>query len=126
MTYQVEYNTADKDGETRAERNERFGVETPAFEDAGYDGSGDHIITLFWRVSGLRSYNFSGPDPLRPETVLGWLQVSGDKLSRDELMILFDMDAAYLRAHHNLSREQQKKSEAEHQQRMAQTKFRRR
>jgi len=65
-------------------------------------------------VSRLRTAGMGGPDPLMPQTILSWLQMQGDTMPREELLLLMDMDRAFLSA---WRREQAKEREADKERR---------
>lgn len=79
--------------------NERFGMETPEFTSE-YDGGFDHVKAAFWRLSNLRTNGMNGPDPIQPSTILDWIKLSGERLSRDEVKMILAMDVAYIGALH--------------------------
>jgi len=53
---------------------------------------------VFWRLSAFRTQGFGGPDPIQPGDLRDWCEVTGTRLSVEEIEILFAVDAAYLAA----------------------------
>jgi hypothetical protein len=110
----AEYDIPDEKGETKRERNTRFGISSPGLVDISDDPDCQRMVALFWQVSRLRTSNMGGPDPLMPQTILSWLQMKGDVLLREEMALLLDMDMAFLSA---WRRERRKEQEAEKERR---------
>lgn len=91
----MRYETPNFDGETRRERNTRFGQPTPEAEPVV---GGDYILSCFWEVSRYRDLSENGQQPLKPIDVLNWEQFTGNVLNRYERQIILDIDQAYLAA----------------------------
>jgi hypothetical protein len=95
VALQVKYDTPDEHGETRRQRNARFGQESPQPEEVE---GGEHLLDAFWALDRLRTYGFSGPDPLQPGVIRDWCALTGEVLDRAEIQMLLDMDTAFLNA----------------------------
>ena len=104
----------DEKGETRRERNRRFGITSPVLIDIDDDEDCQRLVRVFWQVSRLRTAGMGGPDPLLPQTILSWLQIQGEMIPREELELLMRMDMAFLSA---WRREQAKAREADKEKR---------
>lgn len=97
---------------SRREMNERFGqghlnpeVEPP--ED------GEHLWEWFWHLSGHRHQGMNGPQPLTYQDVETWSRMTGTLLLREEVLILMQMDTAFLNAVADEHEEQRKRAEAD-------------
>ncbi len=88
----VRYDMADEKGETRRERNARFGEETP---DVDVPDQGAHVWEWFWELSGRRK---TGPEALSFAEVGEWQRLTGQDVLPVEIEMLLSMDDAYLRA----------------------------
>lgn len=55
-------------------------------------------MDAFWRLSAFRTQGFGGPDPIQPGTLRDWCEITGTRLSVEEIDILLAVDAAYLAA----------------------------
>jgi hypothetical protein len=82
----------DKDGETRRERNESFGAESPEAEVPDY---GAFIWEWFWQLRQAQPPGFSGPVPISSLEIAAWCQLSGNIVRREEVRILRAIDARY-------------------------------
>lgn len=93
----VRYDTPDERGETRRQRNIRFGEgeKNPDIEPP--DGA-EHILDWFWDLSAARSHGFSGPNPLSLSDIANWSRLTGEIVTREEVGILRQIDAAYVAA----------------------------
>ncbi len=84
---------ADEDGETRRQRNERFGLaESPKQKVPGEAG---HVWGWFWELSGRRH---SGPEALTFADIGQWASLLQVELLPEEVQMLIAMDDQYLRA----------------------------
>lgn len=97
---------ADENGETRRQRNERFGIESP---DQEFPGGALHVWDWFWQLSGRRH---SGPEALTFADVGQWSRLLHIDLLPEEVQMLMAMDDQYLRA----VREEQKAARERSQQ----------
>lgn len=86
----MRYDTCDENGETRRERNTRFGVESP---DADVPEVGDHVWDWFWELSGRRK---PGPEPISYAEIGEWQRLTGTQVLPEEVRMLIAMDDAYL------------------------------
>lgn len=57
-----------------------------------------HLCGWFWELSGVRSYGFSGPNPISFSEIADWAALTGNLIRQDEIAIIRKMDAAYLAA----------------------------
>ena len=69
-------------------------METPEFEGVR-ESDFDHVKHAFWGLNNLLTSSMNVPDPIQPNTVLDWCNLTGNILSRDEIKIVFAMDVAY-------------------------------
>lgn len=83
---------ADEKGETRRERNARFGAETP---DIDVPHEGGHVWDWFWSLSNRRR---TGPEALSFAEIGEWQRLTGQDVLPVEIEMLLSMDDAYLRA----------------------------
>ncbi|WP_343649496.1 hypothetical protein [Stenotrophomonas sp.] len=84
---------ADENGETRRQRNERFGlVESPEQE---IPGAAAHVWDWFWGLSGRRH---SGPEALTFADIGQWASLLQIEPLPEEVHMLMAMDDQYLRA----------------------------
>lgn len=89
----VRYDMADENGETRRQRNERFGLaESP---EKKVPGAAGHIWGWFWELSGRRH---SGPEALTFADIGQWASLLQIELLPEEVRMLMAMDDQYLRA----------------------------
>lgn len=82
----------DENGETRRQRNVRFGQaerNKPVIVPAG----GGHVWDWFWRLSNRRR---SGPEPLSYAEVGEWQRLTRTPIRPEEVEMLMKMDGAYL------------------------------
>lgn len=93
----VRYHTPDKDGETRAQRNARFGFheKTPAIKPPRHCA---HVLQWFWELSEARAYGQSGPCRLSAAEISAWFALTGNIATREEIRIIQRIDAAYVAA----------------------------
>ncbi|KAF1016176.1 MAG: hypothetical protein GAK31_01665 [Stenotrophomonas maltophilia] len=83
---------ADEKGETRRQRNERFGASSPQLQ---IPDAASHVWEWFWQLSGRRH---SGPEPLTFADVGQWSRLLLIDLLPEEVEMLMAMDDQYLRA----------------------------
>lgn len=88
----IRYDMADDKGETRRQRNERFGIQSPALD---IPGQVLHVWEWFWQLSGRRH---SGPEALTFADVGEWSRLLRIDLLPEEVQMLMAMDDQYLRA----------------------------
>jgi hypothetical protein len=93
----VRYETKDEAGETRRQRNERFGFadRNPVIEPP--EGA-EHLLEWFMSLSERRSYGYSGPNPISFMDISAWCSLTGERPSREEVAAILKMDSAFLRA----------------------------
>ncbi|WP_313242172.1 hypothetical protein [Stenotrophomonas sp.] len=83
---------ADENGETRRQRNERFGATSPELH---IPDAVTHVWDWFWLLSGRRH---SGPEALTFADVGNWARLLQLELLPEEVSMLMAMDDQYLRA----------------------------
>jgi len=88
----VRYDMADEKGETRRQRNARFGAKSP---DAEPPEPALHVWGWFWQLSGRRR---TGPEALSFADVADWQRLTGIQVLSEEVAMLMAMDDQYLRA----------------------------
>ncbi|KRG47341.1 hypothetical protein ARC20_03150 [Stenotrophomonas panacihumi] len=82
----------DERGDTRRERNARFGIETPELE---VPDEGGHLWEWFSELSNRRR---TGPEALAFAELGEWQRLTGQDVLPVEIEMLLSMDDAYLRA----------------------------
>lgn len=82
----------DEKGETRRERNEKFGEETP---DIDPPAVADHVWEWFFEISPRRK---SGPETLGLDEIQAWVNLFGRVVRPEEVKMLCAMDTAYVNA----------------------------
>lgn len=92
MSHIVRYETPDDKGETRRQRNARFGAQSPDLE-APF--AGELILEWFWHLSAFRGEGVSGPAPIRHADIRDWSVLSHTPLRPEEVTILLQLDQAY-------------------------------
>ena len=92
MYVAVRYDMADEKGETRRQRNARFGATSPEAEPPE---PALHVWAWFWEMSSRRR---SGPEALSFAEVGEWQRLMGIQLLAEEVAMLMAMDDQYLRA----------------------------
>lgn len=80
----------DENGETRRERNTRFGKDSPEYS---VPDAGDHVWEWFWELSGRRR---SGPEALTYAEIGEWQRLAGVEVRREEVEMLMQMDDAFV------------------------------
>jgi len=88
----VRYDMADEKGETRRQRNERFGAPSPEVE---IPHQLLHVWDWFWELSARRR---SGPEALTFADIGEWSRLRQVDLQPIEVEFLMAMDDAYLKA----------------------------
>lgn len=90
----MRYDSTDEKKETRRERNENFGKDSP---EVDVPEQGAHLWEWFWILSGQRARG-DGPQALRMADIESWNRMSGSMMRSDELDVLLAMDGAYREA----------------------------
>lgn len=80
----------DEKGETRRERNARFGQPSPTL---AVPHLGQHVWDWFWVLSNRRR---SGPEALSFAEIGEWQRLTGTAALPEEVEMLMQMDDAYL------------------------------
>lgn len=95
MEVVIRYDLPDENGETRRERNERFGMGELNPEDVpNFDGG--YLLEWFAQLNRFRTIGINGPDPIQPRTILDWCALTRTIIRPEEINILLAVDAAYL------------------------------
>lgn len=88
----------DENGETRVERNARFGQEDKTPEEPELPSYMDHLIGFFWGIGGQRLNGMNGSEPLQWSDIEAWSRLTRTPLLPEEVDILIAMDRAYRQA----------------------------
>lgn len=89
------WHTPDEKGVTRSERAVRFGM-GHTVPDLTPPEHGEHHLTWFRDLSAGRQAGLNGPQPLSCQEIMSWLALTGERLTREDVLILRQMDDAYL------------------------------
>ena len=91
----MRYNTLDDNGETRADRNDRFGFE----EQTQYPDIPEHFYYIwewFWEIIDTGRHVFEGsPTSFTHEELRAWVENLGAIVRREEMLILISMSQAW-------------------------------
>lgn len=79
------------------EYNDRYEFPNP---DIVIDPDAEYLLIHFEALSQFRNVGINGPLAIMPDTVREWCQVTGTRLTRDEVNILFKADTAYRAAYY--------------------------
>ena len=110
VAQKARYDTPDENGETRREFNARYGMDHKSPEDTPPD-VGSYLLVWFWDMSRTRPDSFDGCGALTPEYVWWWATSNGEIVTRRELAILRQMDAAFRAAFFKEREAQRKRNE---------------
>lgn len=91
----IRYETPDHTGETRRERNTRFGQESP---EARAVEVGEYILEWFFDLSAGRQFGLDGPLPLAWIDMMAWATLTGNIVRAEEWSVIRAVDRAYLSA----------------------------
>ena len=91
----MKYEMPDDKGETRRQRNEKFG-KPELTEDIEIPDEGLHIWSWFWDLNVSRQQGFSGPNALLLTDIANWAGLTGEIIIREEISIIRAMDLVYL------------------------------
>lgn len=91
----VRYNTTDENGETRAERNARFGMAHKTPDEPEIPKAGEHVWEWFWRLSTQRRSGMAGAEAFGWEAIHAWARLTGTIVRPEEVEMLVMMDLAY-------------------------------
>ena len=89
----IKYDTKDAKGETRRQRNEKFGMGDRNVE-VSVPVDGAHIWNWFWELDAFRP-PVEGIAPLNYSIVADWASGTGNLMTRDEAKAIMAMDKAY-------------------------------
>lgn len=96
IRYSVRYKTPDEKGETRAERNARFGQSDKTPDEPTLPGCGEHVWQWFAELSAQRgSGGMGGIEPLGWSSIKAWSELTGVIVRPEEVRMLLAMDAAF-------------------------------
>lgn len=87
----------DENGETRRQRNERYG-EASKTPEIVFPDAGEHIWDWFWNE--LTDRRKSGPEPLGYAEIGEWQRLTRIQILPEEIAVLIAMDKAYIKAVH--------------------------
>lgn len=90
----IRYDTKDKDGETRRERNERFG-HARKNPDFTIPEDGQYLFGWFNELDKSRSSGMNGPNPLSSSDIKAWADLTGNIITRWDFRTLQAMDRKY-------------------------------
>jgi hypothetical protein len=87
----------DENGETRRERNARFGIaESVDIQEPDLSPAGEFLWSVYWSLSSrLRRVRDGVCDPVPPTEFLAWCQITGTILGPIEYDIFCAMDSAF-------------------------------
>jgi hypothetical protein len=89
----VRYDTTDHKGETRRQRNERFGM-AEKNQNAKIPPAGIHVLEWFWSFNRFRPAGES-IEPLTYEGLAHWALGTGNRMCREEAAAIMAMDGVY-------------------------------
>ena len=95
LRIEARYNTPDAQGETRRQRNARFGEHSPEPE---YPERGRQLWGWYQQASKTRRFDQGQPQMLTPLEWKAWANITGQVIREEEFSVLIDMDAAYVSA----------------------------
>lgn len=90
----VRYETKDSDGETRRQRNERFG-HAHKNPDFIVREEGQYLFDWFIELDKSRSSGMNGPNPLSSGEIKAWAEFTGNIIARWDFRTLHAMDRKY-------------------------------
>lgn len=90
----VRYELPDEKGETRRQRNAKFGVASPDIE---VPDEGQHVWDWFWEK--LTNRRKSGPEALTHAEIGEWQRLTRTQVLPEEIEMLIAMDDAYMKAY---------------------------
>lgn len=99
IRYHVRYHSRDENGETRAERNERFGMGHKTPEAPEVPDAARHVWEWFWTLSSQRRSGMGGPEAIGWDEISAWACLTGTLTRPEEVAMLVAMDGAYRAAY---------------------------
>lgn len=99
IRHHVRYHSRDENGETRAERNERFGMGHLTPEAPEVPEAARHVWGWFWALSSQRRSGMGGPDAIGWDEIRAWSQLTGTITRPEEVSMLVALDVAYREAY---------------------------
>ncbi|WP_188862973.1 hypothetical protein [Marinobacterium nitratireducens] len=90
----MRYDSPDPNGETRRQRNKRFGFDSPEVE---IPRGGAHLFRWFRDASTMRRWDSGYPAIIEPNNWLSWAQMMDIPVDVIEWRILRQMDDTYVR-----------------------------
>lgn len=100
-----------EDNESRRERAKRFEM-AHTIREPEIPAGGHHIWGWFWRLSNMRGASDAGPCPLTVDATEAFARVTGERIAREEIDVLLDMDIEYRNAIAELRQEAEEEAEA--------------
>lgn len=58
----------------------------------------ERLLGWFFQIGQLRSQGMNGPNPIEPGILRDWMQMTGNRLYREEISILLHMDGVWINA----------------------------
>lgn len=55
-------------------------------------------MAIYSTLSAFRVNGFNGPEAISPRMIIDWCEATGTRLYKEEIAILFEMDAAFRNA----------------------------
>lgn len=93
VRHHIRYSTKDDKGETRSERNKRFGFASPP--DPMIPKRARYMWRWFWDLHSQRQHGMNGPQPLSFLEMKAWSEMTGTLLSSEEWSVIVALDRAY-------------------------------
>lgn len=90
---EARYDTPDRNGETRRERNERFGVESPRVRPPKH---GQYLWAWYQDAAQTRRVDGGDYQLLTPLEWKAWAEMKGELVRQEEFAALMEMDRSYV------------------------------
>lgn len=95
LRIEARYDTPDSKGETRRQRNAKFGESSPEPEQPE---QGRQLWNWYQQASRTRRFEQGLPQMLTPLEWQAWANITGQVIREEEFAVLIDMDSAYVSA----------------------------
>ena len=92
---EARYDTPDRHGETRRQRNERFGAESPRVRPPQ---NGRYLWEWYADAAATRRMDEGMPQLLTPQEWQAWAEINGEIVRKEEFAVLMQMDRAFVYA----------------------------
>lgn len=93
----MRYDTPDGGGETRRQRNARFGASRFS-KPVDIPDNYEHVWNWFWELSEFRKYSDGHAECICPKDILDWKLLFGNLITRRECAMIIAMDASFREA----------------------------